>query len=126
MIKHCTKCPCHDDDDGGGGGGDDDDGLFILRPSDRQITQQEVLDILPLVTEVNAISEELNKYRTFDVVLMTVAGHDGTTDKGTKLVRPIMVTSGSGVGEPSATFFGGMVSAPNSYLQPMDFGIGMG
>jgi len=52
---------------------------------DRQITQEQVLDILPLVTEVNAISEELNKYQTFDVVLMTVAGHDGTTTKGTKL-----------------------------------------
>jgi len=36
---------------------------------------------------VNAVSEELNKYQMFDVVLMTVAGHDGTTTKGTKLVR---------------------------------------
>ena len=53
---------------------------------DRQITQEQVLDILPLVTEVNAMSEELNKYQTFDVVLMTVAGHDGTTTKGTKSV----------------------------------------
>jgi len=48
--------------------------------------QEQVLDILPLVSEANAISEELNKYRMFDVVLMTVAGHDGTTTKGTKLV----------------------------------------
>jgi len=53
---------------------------------DRQIVQEQVLDILPLVSEVNAISEELNKYQTFDVVLMTVAGHDGSTTKGTKLV----------------------------------------
>ena len=36
---------------------------------------------------MNAVSEELNKYQMFDVVLMTVAGHDGTTTKGTKLVR---------------------------------------
>jgi len=58
-----------------------------VRLPDRQITQEQVLDILPLVTEVNAVSEELNKYQVFDVVLMTVAGHDGTTNKGTKLVR---------------------------------------
>lgn len=45
--------------------------------------------MLPLVSEVNAISEELNKYQTFDVVLMTVAGHDGTTNKGTKSVYTI-------------------------------------
>jgi len=48
--------------------------------------QEQVLDILPLISEANAISEELNKYQMFDVVLMTVAGHDGTTTKGTKLV----------------------------------------
>ena len=48
--------------------------------------QEQVLDTLPLVSEMNAISEELNKYQKFDVVLMTVAGHDGTTTKGTKLV----------------------------------------
>jgi len=57
-----------------------------MDPLDRQITQEQVLDLLPLVTEVNAVSEELNKYQTFDVVLMTVAGHDGTTNKGTKFV----------------------------------------
>jgi len=56
---------------------------------DRQIVQEQVLDILPLVSEVNAISEELNKYQTFDVVLMTVAGHDGTTNKGSKLVNSV-------------------------------------
>jgi len=55
-------------------------------PVDRQIVQEQVLDTLPLVSEMNAISEELNKYQKFDVVLMTVAGHDGTTTKGTKLV----------------------------------------
>jgi len=49
--------------------------------------QEQVLDILPLVSEVNAISEELNKYQMFDVVLMTVAGNDGTTTKGTKSVN---------------------------------------
>ena len=61
--------------------------FVCLRPPDRQITQEQVLDILPLVSEVNAISDELNKYQTFDVVLMTVAGHDGTTNKGTKYDR---------------------------------------
>lgn len=62
-------------------------------PLDRQITQEQVLDILPLVTEVNAVSEELNKYQIFDVVLMTVAGHDGTTTKGTKLVYQLLNSS---------------------------------
>lgn len=39
--------------------------------TDQQIAQEEVLEILPLITEVNAVSEELNKHRTFEVVLIS-------------------------------------------------------
>ena len=44
------------------------------------------MEILPLVSEVNAISEELNKHRTFEVVLISAAAQEGTygTNAGTK------------------------------------------
>jgi len=52
--------------------------------SDRQLIQDQVLEILPMVSEASAISEELNKYQTFDVVLMTVAGQGTQAGNGTK------------------------------------------
>ena len=58
--------------------------MFINLLSDRQIIQDQVLEILPMVSETSAISEELNKYQTFDVVLMTVSGQGTTSGNGTK------------------------------------------
>ena len=58
--------------------------MFINVRSDRQIIQDQVLEMLPMVSETSAISEELNKYQTFDVVLMTVAGQGTTPGNGTK------------------------------------------
>ena len=46
--------------------------------------QEKVLSLLPLLSEVNAISEELNKYRTFEIVLMPVSSWEGTLIKGSK------------------------------------------
>ncbi|KAK6981972.1 Kinesin-like protein kif28p, partial [Biomphalaria glabrata] len=37
----------------------------------QQVVQEQILEILPMVSEVNAISEELNKYRSFEVVLIS-------------------------------------------------------
>lgn len=45
-----------------------------------------MLEVLPMVSEVNAISEELNKYVTFDVVLITISSHESKAGKGTKYV----------------------------------------
>lgn len=46
--------------------------------------QQKILGIIPLLAEVNAISEELNKYRVFDILLMPIAFCDGVLVKGSK------------------------------------------
>jgi hypothetical protein len=40
--------------------------------------------MLPMVSEANAISEELNKYRTFDVVLVTVSGQGTASGNAAK------------------------------------------
>ncbi len=46
--------------------------------------QQKVLSLLPLLSEVNAISEELNKYRIFEIILMPISSWDGISVKGSK------------------------------------------
>ncbi len=48
--------------------------------------QQKILNLLPLLSEVNAISEELNKYRTFEIILMPTSSWDGIPIKGSKLM----------------------------------------
>ncbi|XP_059148912.1 kinesin-like protein KIF28 isoform X2 [Physella acuta] len=40
---------------------------------EQQKAQEQILEILPMVSEVNAVSEELNKYRSFEVVLISAA-----------------------------------------------------
>lgn len=45
--------------------------------SEQQIAQEQILELLPMVTEVNAISEELDKQRTFEVVLLSAAAQEG-------------------------------------------------
>ncbi len=46
--------------------------------------QEKILSLLPLLSEVNAISEELNKYRTFEIVLMPISSWEGVPIKGSK------------------------------------------
>ncbi|XP_074645604.1 kinesin-like protein KIF28 isoform X2 [Tubulanus polymorphus] len=55
---------------------------------DQQIAQEQILEILPMVTEVNAISEELDKQRTFEVVLLSGAAQEGIhgEKRGTKVM----------------------------------------
>ena len=50
---------------------------------DQQRAQEQVLELLPMISEVNAVSEELNKYRHFELVLIS-AGYQEEKDKGTK------------------------------------------
>uniref|UniRef100_H2ZMC6 Kinesin-like protein n=1 Tax=Ciona savignyi TaxID=51511 RepID=H2ZMC6_CIOSA len=52
---------------------------------DQQLAQEQVLELLPMVTEVNAVSEELNKYRHFELVLIS-GGFQEDKDKGTKVM----------------------------------------
>ncbi len=46
--------------------------------------QEKILSLIPLLSEVNAISEELNKYRTFEIILMPISSWDGVPVKGSK------------------------------------------
>ena len=46
--------------------------------------QEKILSLLPILSEVNAISEELNKYRVFEIVLMPISSWEGISLKGSK------------------------------------------
>eukprot|EP00794_Sanderia_malayensis_P019281 gene19281-21207_t len=52
---------------------------------DQQMAQEQVLELLPLVSEVNAISEELDKQKAFEVILISGAALE-TAGKETKVV----------------------------------------
>ena len=52
--------------------------------AEQEQIQEKILSLLPLLSEVNAISEELNKYRTFEIVLMPVSAWDGVLVKGSR------------------------------------------
>ncbi|XP_076469926.1 kinesin-like protein KIF28 isoform X2 [Babylonia areolata] len=45
---------------------------------EQQVAQEQILEILPMVSEVNAISEELNKHKSFEVVLISAAAQEGS------------------------------------------------
>lgn len=55
---------------------------------DQQKAQEQVLELLPLIGEVNAISEELQKQRSFEIVLFTGAalGLTGAAAQSTKVM----------------------------------------
>lgn len=42
----------------------------FLPKKEQQIIQEQIIELLPIVTDVNAISEELNKHRLFEVILV--------------------------------------------------------
>lgn len=58
--------------------------LGNLLTIEQEQLQQKILNILPLLSEANAISEELNKYRVFEIVLMPITFYDGVFAKGSK------------------------------------------
>ena len=52
--------------------------------TEQEDVQEKILSLLPLLSEVNAISEELNKYRVFEIVLIPISSWDGVPVKGSK------------------------------------------
>lgn len=52
---------------------------------DQALAQEQVLELLPMVSEVNAMSEELDKKMSFEVILISAAAQGGGADKGTKV-----------------------------------------
>lgn len=64
--------------------------------SEQQIVQEQVLEILPMVSEVNAVSEELNKQISFEVVLISAAAQEGgdiTQSHASKYVYQLLCCS---------------------------------
>ncbi|KAL5021850.1 hypothetical protein ScPMuIL_001005 [Solemya velum] len=55
---------------------------------EQQIAQEQVLEILPMVSEVNAVSEEINKHKSFEVVLISAAAQEEEfgSQTGTKVM----------------------------------------
>uniref|UniRef100_A0A1I8HLB6 Kinesin-like protein n=1 Tax=Macrostomum lignano TaxID=282301 RepID=A0A1I8HLB6_9PLAT len=51
---------------------------FATGSAEQAVVQEQILELIPMVTEVNAISDELNKYRSFEVILLPVTRPDGT------------------------------------------------
>jgi deoxycytidylate deaminase len=60
--------------------------IFVLKfpcvITEQQIVQEQILEILPMVSEVNAVSEELNKHKSFEVVLISAAAQEGSGKQG--------------------------------------------
>lgn len=52
---------------------------------DQQRAQDQILEMLPMINEVNAVSEELNKHKAFEIVLISGAAQEGT-NKETKVM----------------------------------------
>lgn len=52
--------------------------------TEQEELQEKILSLLPALSEVNAISEELNKYRTFEIVIMPISSWEGVAGKGSK------------------------------------------
>jgi len=56
---------------------------------DQQRAQEQILELLPMINEMNAVSEELNKYRKFDLVLMSGIQQEDS-DKSTKVMVKVI------------------------------------
>ena len=66
--------------------------FLVISLADQQIAQEQILEILPMVTEVNAVSEELNKHRTFEVILISSSAQEDVygEKKATRFVFVVM------------------------------------
>jgi len=54
---------------------------------DQQKAQEQVLELLPLVSEVNAVSEELDKQKTFEIILVSSAAQEAGGKETKVLVK---------------------------------------
>jgi len=60
-------------------------GFGAGQSKEQQLAQEQVLELLPLVSEVNAVSEELDKGKTFEVILISAAAQGQGSSSGTKV-----------------------------------------
>eukprot|EP00038_Savillea_parva_P020125 m.30478 g.30478 ORF g.30478 m.30478 type:complete len:1046 (+) comp4713_c0_seq1:156-3293(+) len=62
----------------------------LMRP-DQQVLREDVIFLLPMISEANAISEELSKHIEFDLVVRTGASHN-LTDKSKQVMIKVTNT----------------------------------
>jgi kinesin family protein 1 len=48
---------------------------------EEQLIQEQIIELLPVLTDINAISEELNKYKMFEVILVPSVACDNDATK---------------------------------------------
>ncbi|XP_065183829.1 kinesin-like protein KIF28 [Sycon ciliatum] len=58
---------------------------------EEQVFHDQVVDLLPMVNEVNAISEELNKYKTFEIVVVPVEATYGKKKRDATTLPVVMM-----------------------------------
>ncbi|XP_022096097.1 kinesin-like protein KIF28P isoform X3 [Acanthaster planci] len=54
---------------------------------DQQRTQDQIVELLPMVNEVNAVSEELDKHKSFEIVLLSEEAQEGTNRETKVMVK---------------------------------------
>ncbi|XP_038077973.1 kinesin-like protein KIF28P isoform X3 [Patiria miniata] len=54
---------------------------------DQQRTQDQIVELLPMVNEVNAVSEELDKHKGFEIVLLSEEAQEGTNRETKVMVK---------------------------------------
>eukprot|EP00118_Oscarella_pearsei_P011068 m.71435 g.71435 ORF g.71435 m.71435 type:complete len:1006 (+) comp35741_c0_seq3:25-3042(+) len=52
----------------------------------QQLAQEQIVELLPLVSEVNAISEEMNKHKSFEVIMLSAVAQESTLLKTPKVM----------------------------------------
>lgn len=48
---------------------------------EQKFIQEEIIELLPTITEVNAISDELNKHRLFEIIIVPAIAFDDFNPK---------------------------------------------
>nr|XP_054748335.1 kinesin-like protein KIF28 isoform X2 [Lytechinus pictus] len=62
---------------------------------DQQKAQDQILELLPMVNEVNAVSEELNKHKNFEIILISGAAQDGPNKETKVTVKMTSLLNGN-------------------------------
>ncbi|XP_030831067.1 kinesin-like protein KIF28P isoform X3 [Strongylocentrotus purpuratus] len=62
---------------------------------DQQRAQDQILELLPMVNEVNAVNEELNKHKNFEIVLISGAAQDGPNKETKVMVKMTSLLNGN-------------------------------
>merc|ERR1712117_769112 len=62
---------------------------------EQQRLRQEISELYPMIGEVNAISEEMNKFKSFDVVLVANSGENQNNKSATVMIKMTNLLNGN-------------------------------